>query len=227
LIELKIFFIEIIMIIVLNLDFSPKRITLKKLRNSIIAITAFVLIMYITIQILYKMYPVFANIFTIEKLLASAFNEKGYSGAGDFNRLTAVLSSFETFFNYDIIKGLFGIGIGTTSDVGGLSEFAQKYEYTHYSWFSSSYVFTQVGFIGLTLYISTFIFMLKLRNKKSPFSNISKVSALMGIFLLIYGEALKTDIAYLLYFIIATGYVKRDSEVENYEKKFFNHSTRV
>lgn len=216
LIELKAFFVEIAFVYIWYILFVKKTKREIKL-NIIIAIIA-VAIMHIAVQIMAKEYPWFADSFSISKLW-EAFTSTNYSSSDDLSRFTGMFTISKKMFHGDIIDILFGIGLGNGAAsyvAGKTTRFASMYSASHYSWFQGTYLFVQCGTIGLMLFLSTFVELFRM--KKNEFKVFSNAIILLSIFLVFYGEALKTDAGYLVYFAIATGFTTlRENKSFNYE----------
>lgn len=211
LIELKFFYIEFVLCFLLMYFFHGKfkNLTCKKIKKGAIIIGAACVGLFVLIEILYKIYPWMQGSMSITQMISNAISSEGYTGNGDFNRLNAVSGVFRVCFKGNIFRGLFGIGIGNAYSGGAtLSAFAKKFSYTNYTWFQSSYVFSEVGLIGLLLYISTFI-LIFLKSKNSKYSDIVKTMVLISLSLIIYDEVLKTEAAYLVYLTLSFYFMEK------------------
>lgn len=205
-IELKAFFIEIAFVYIWYLLFVKK--TKREIELNVIIVFFSIMIMHIAVQIMSKEYPWFADAFSISKLW-EAFTSTGYSSTDDLNRFTGMLTISKRMFHGDILEVLFGVGLGNGAAsviAGNTTRFASMWSDSHYSWFQGTYLFVQCGTIGLMLFLSTFIVLY--RKKKNSYRVFSNAIILLSIFLVFYGEALKTDAGYLVYFAIATGFTK-------------------
>ena len=87
------------------------------------------------------------------------------------------------------------------------------FSYTNYAWFQSSYIFAETGIIGLIIYICTFISVFFNTKCENEYSNNAKVMAIMALLLIIYDEVLKTEGAYIIYFIISMGFIIENREM--------------
>ena len=114
------------------------------------------------------------------------------------------------FFEGDIAKILLGIGAGNcsaSSVLGSTAKFYTQYMDSHYNWFSATYLFVQGGAIGLLLYLFTFIYLFFKKKQNKQFALNSQIICVLAVFLVFYGEALRTDAGYFIYFAIASGFV--------------------
>lgn len=209
LIELKAFFLEFIILYIWYLVKKKKR--KKEIQINILIIVLVILISYIGLQIMYKEYPWFRDTMSFSGMVSSVLDKGGYTSSGDLNRFTGVFTIANTIFNKDIVKILFGIGAGNASAFtvnGSSTKFFQIYENTHYNWFSGTFMFAQSGVVGLVLYLYSFLYLLRKKKQETVFKLNSQIMCIMTLFLIFYGEALKTDAGYLVYFAIASGFVK-------------------
>lgn len=117
-------------------------------------------------------------------------------------------------FNNRILDGIIGIGIGNCNIGGGTSTFAELFQYTNYSWFQSSYIFAETGVIGLVLYILTFLSIYIKTGNKQEYSFIVKIMVVLSLLLVIYDEVLKTEGAFLVYFMLSLGLVSIEKKDE-------------
>lgn len=211
LIELKFFYIEFVLCFVLMYVFHGKfkNFTREKIKKGAIIIGASCIGWFILIEILYKIYPWMRGSMNLTQIISNSLSSEGYTGSGDFNRLNAVSGVFSVCFKGNIFKGLFGVGIGNAYSGGArLSAFAKKFSYTNYTWFQSSYVFSEVGLIGLVLYVLTFI-LIFIKSKNSKYSDIAKIMVLITLTLILYDEVLKTEAAYLVYLTLSFYFTKK------------------
>lgn len=216
LIELKAYFIEIAFVYIWYLICVQK--SRRENRLNLIIIAAAIMIGYFAIKIMIKEYPWFASTLSIKGLL-EAFSSQHYSSTEDLNRFTGMITISKRMFQGNIIDTLFGIGLGNgavSSVAGRTTTFALNYANSKYSWFQGTYLFVQCGLLGLTLYLSTF-FILFFKRKKNKYKIFSNMITLLSLFLVFYGEALKTDAGYFIYFSIATGFLI--SQQEKYQRK--------
>lgn len=209
LIELKAFFLEFLFLYTWYL--IKKRKTVKEIEINVITIVLILFVSYFSLQIMYKEYPWFRETMTLSGLIKFISSDGGYTGSGDLSRFTGVLTIAVDIFKKNPLTILFGIGVGNGSafTLGEQStRFYSLYQRTHYNWFSGTFTFVQNGAIGLLLYIFTFIYLALKKRRNNIFRLNSQIICMLAIFLVFYGEALKTDAGYLVYFAIASGFVK-------------------
>lgn len=212
--EIKIFFVEMLLIIFIT--FLINIIIQKKVKLFIQVIgigCVAVLGLLAAINILGRMYPNFANFFTFEGFLYATTRESGYSGAGDLNRLTAIMTINKKFFA-DTMTRVFGMGLGSAEYSTSLalltSQFYQQNNYLHYFWFSHAWMYLECGYIGLIGYIFSFLSQgfcgMKLAKKlkkdpeRYPYLVVAIVVCFLTAVLYLYNQSLRLEIAYLLYF---------------------------
>lgn len=109
---------------------------------------------------MYQEYPWFKETMSLKGIIELVSDTTGYTGNNDLNRLTAIYTISKEFFKGNVLYILFGIGLGNgvVYSIGEIyTKFCQIYESSHYSWFSSAYIFVQCGLFGLVMYMLSFI----------------------------------------------------------------------
>lgn len=219
--EIKIFYIEFILILLL---FSL--ITKFSFKKVLLILTGLVGVL-VGINILITLFPNFSKIFTIHNLLAEATSERGYTGENDFNRLNSILLTNRYFFHSTPEK-LFGFGLGNCDHADGsalfTTPFYSAYERLHYSWIFYAFLYLELGYIGLAFYYGIFficgIFLLENSQKSNYDPMYVKISlitlVLMGL-LSIYNSSLRIESAYLMFFVLSIGLVPTRSIINHRE----------
>lgn len=209
--ELKFFFVELILITIICIILIKPTLKLVKMELAIIAIgiAAFA----ISIPILYKMFPFFADFFQAKNFFKIA--SESYTGQGDLGRTTAVFEIAEKIFFKDPFKVLFGIGLGNGEYSEGQrifqSAFYLKYKDTNYNWFTDAFVMVETGFTGVVLFASGFIatgirsFRIYYHERRNNMVLITLVLSFTALMLYIYNISLNCEIAYLLYAFLGMG----------------------
>lgn len=157
---------------------------------------------------------------TLDRII-ELVTSKSYSSARDLGRFTAIPTISDTFL-VDISQKMFGLGLGNC-DTSSFSicntPFYQSHSYLNYNWFSSAFTFIETGYVGLLFSIMFFVVVgicairLKLRNRSSQlYTDISIVTCVICIALFFYNSSLRTDIAYIIYFMLALPFVSTFSE---------------
>lgn len=208
--ELKVVYVELIVILVLSL-FS------KKPNLKTIAVIVFGIIgLIIGVLLLNYFDPNSLAMFLDPDSLDHYLNGEGYTGSGDLNRFTAVSQIYEMFFKNDFIRTLFGFGLGScdTSRFSFFqSDFFNRYEYLHYRWFTQAWVFLEQGAVGLILLVlfivAIIVYCLKHR-KRYDTNNymystfLFAVTTIIGI---IYNVVLQIEACYLIAFVLAVPFI--------------------
>jgi len=216
--ELKFFYIEIVIIVcaaVLVTAFTWRKLI-------IIVFSAIALV--VGIVILVALFPEFVGIFTYEMLLESASSDAGYTGVGDINRLNTFAVISKGILT-TVPQKLFGLGLGNC-DLSSISifntPFYETYSSLRYNWFSTSFLFLEMGYIGFALYISffviNFILSLNLYKKKQANENFCQITMVMCVVCLMsvfYNAALRLEIGYLIYFTLALPFIDAKDTKEN------------
>lgn len=222
--ELKFFFIEIVIIIFLAyaivciIDRDYKTF-LKGILFAIVVLIGLV----ICINLLGKMYPTFANFFTVKSILKYVSNKEGYSLAGDLNRLSAIETINTRLFRNSTALKIFGKGLGAAEYSGAFkfmtSQFFRSYEDLHYQWMSHSWMYIECGYVGLIGYVLGFValgisgivyvFIQKKRNENTVYAISAVILSVIAVLLCVYNVSLRMDCAYLIYFCFAAVYIGR------------------
>lgn len=204
--ELKFFFIEFILIVALCTlitSFSWRKLGI------LVASAVAVIVMA---ALLVKIFPFFQDVFSIDALLKMAMNDNGYTFRGDLNRLTVIPEINERFFSGPVDQ-IFGFGMGncdlSTYDFL-CSPFSEKYLWTHYNLFSTSFVYLEMGWIGLIFFFGFFLLhysittrMMKKNKCNSLHGNLARVVALLCVLVGVYNSTLRTEVGYMAYFVMA------------------------
>ena len=208
--EIKFFYIEYIFI--LFVAFLITNFSVRKLISVFIAI----LLLFVSVSLLYRLFPFFNNFFNIENIITSQ-SEGGYSSVDDLNRLTAVPTVANRFLETPFEK-IFGLGLGNCDGSTNFefvnTPFYLSYKYLKFLWFSAPFITLETGFLGLTLYIGFFIliFVLTLSYAKS-YGNEKSVFQLAGIvalvcpLIIVYNSSLRTEAGYMIFFVLALPFV--------------------
>lgn len=135
-------------------------------------------------------------------------------GESSLNRLTAVPYIQERFFAGDILKTLFGVGLGNADS----SNFAfltssnyLHYGYLKYYYFMSAYLYFEIGLLGLVMYLLIFIVLYicyarKLSRKKDadPLEYAGVVFNVIAILCVFYNTSLRSEVScYMAFFFLA------------------------
>lgn len=211
--EVKMIFIEVIILLILAI--SMDRFTIKEMLKKLNVLLVIIILFRISIPILYKIYPMFDNFFNFSTILTP--NPNGYSNSGDLDRLSALNTLYDKFFSDEILKFLFGFGIGSAeySSFSFLtSDFYRNYTYLNYTWFSHAFVFIEYGAIGLIMYVFTFISIIfdtfKIKYKVGIDEGLiltCRMTSIICLLFIVYNSTLRTEGAYIIYFVLAIPYI--------------------
>lgn len=203
--ELKFFFVEfgvIVLLAVVFSDFSWRKVGLLLAGFAGLAVFS---------ALLYRLFPEFEDWFSMEEMLRTAAAAEGYSSAGDLNRLTAVSGINRRFFQS--MRGrLFGLGLGNCDHSGFellTTPFYRRYSFLHYSWMSASFVYLETGYLGLAFFFGFFGLVYRYgrrRERRQGGSTDCRVGCIMAVlcmFIGIYNASLRTEAGYLAYFTLA------------------------
>ena len=210
--ELKFFFIEFLLIIamtVLLTDFTWRKFWVAA--GGILAVFAGAILLSV-------LFPTFAGWFSVEWILSSALSNRGYTYSGDLNRLNAI-----TRINDMWLRGLpgrlFGMGLGNcdTSSFAVLNTpFYRQHGRMHYTWLSHAHIYLECGWIGLLFYFGFFVLVYICAGKvlkrsegiKNTFSRMAMIMAVICMATSIYNGSLRTEAAYMAYFVLALPFTK-------------------
>ena len=219
--EVKFFFIEFLFIAVLT--FCMTRFSWRK----VLLLVASSVGVLVGIVILTRLYPHFADAFIPKNLLEIASSDKGYTMQGDFNRLTAIACANAQFL-FTSLDRMFGLGLGNcdTSAFAFLrTPFAQENSWTNYSWFSTSFIYLEMGYVGLVFFFGFFglvytcACMQQKKGNSVLYCQITKVLALSCVLLGIYNSSLRLEAGYMMYFALALPFMKDETIIKKEEQR--------
>lgn len=218
--ELKVFFVEIIIIAIVAIWLSKKSV--KILIFTIIGIIALI----IGINLLYTYFPKFNNFFDLKNINQVLFSTESYSNRGGMSRFGAIAYVFENF-SQTTLKKLLGIGFGNAdySTFSFLtSDFYIANKNSSYQWFYGPFILIETGIIGLVSYVFILINFIKesfsLKNfniKILNFKIFSIIISLLSIMMLFYNQSMKTETAgYMVFLMLSIPYIiKKTSKYNN------------
>ncbi len=159
---------------------------------------------------------------SLEKIISLAMSEN-YATGEDLGRFTAIPTISRSILT-EWHDRMFGMGIGncdTSAFAICNTPFFQMYEYLHYTWFSSAFLFLETGYIGLIINLSFYVAVMVLAIKKMKsgqgnrfFCQIAIVFAIICLILTFYNSALRKEVGYLAYFALALPFVKNNKSQE-------------
>lgn len=157
---------------------------------------------------------------TIDRIL-SLITSSNYATAEDLGRFTAIPTISKSIFS-SWSDRLFGLGLGncdTSAFAICNTPFYRTYEYLHYSWFSSAFLFLETGYVGLFINLSFYVICLvktsiDLKRKKSNqlFCKLAIIVAFLCILYTFYNSSLRKECGLFMYFILSLPFIVKGGE---------------
>ena len=142
--EIKVYFIMLILIA--GCLFFMSRLTMRKCGIAVITLVLGML----AVSALEVLYPEFTDFMSVDSIINVITNDRGYTSSGDINRLNGVLIMRK--YMKSPAAFLLGIGVG---QAGKGTDFYRSFGWLHYSWFAYSYIFVELGILGLAVLVGT------------------------------------------------------------------------
>lgn len=171
------------------------------------------------------LFPDFADWFHFDSMMEIIGSEDGYTGRGDLNRLTYIPIVWNEFLP-GIWQKLFGKGLGNcdyASFAFLTSPFYNKYKWLNYTYFSGAMLILETGILGLFLNISYFVSVYlaarrMLRKNGIPlYCYMTQILTILSVVLLAYGNAMRSEPAYIMYFVLALPFIRQSPEKKSRE----------
>lgn len=203
--ELKFYFVlflVIVLLAVLGTDFTWRKLGL---------ILGGILGAAVGAVMLTKLFPRFSGWFSLSWLWKTAVSAVGYTGAGDLNRLNAIDAINQLFFA-QWPQRIFGLGLGAcdTSSIAIFnSPFYMAYSRLHYNWMSHSFWYLEMGWTGLVFFFGFFLLVFG-KAGRDLCGRQSRILAVCCLLIGIYNASLRTEMANLVYVVLALPFVRRD-----------------
>ena len=204
--ELKVFYIEFIVILLLAAGMT--RFSVKKLWLCVGAVIGIV----VSLRVLAQLFPVFDDWFNLEKIMRMLTTDKGYTNKNDMNRLTTITIAMDSFLETPFQK-LFGLGLGNCDYASFdflITPFYRKYSYLNYNYFSSAFLVLETGLLGLIMYVLFFVVeyivvnrLQKIEGANIMYCQLAKILSVMCGMMIIYNSSLRTESAFMLFFVLA------------------------
>ena len=205
--ELKFFFVEAMLILVLSAlltNFSWRKFWI--VAGGIAAVFSFAALLVI-------IFPNFAGFLSIDWFRETALSDKGYTSSGDLNRLTAITRSNELWLTH-WSQRIFGLGLGncdTSSFAIVNTPFYEQYGHMHYTWMVHAIMYLETGYIGLIFYFGFFVLVyLAIRKIErqsegiaKSYCRMSKIVTICCPLIAVYNASLRGESAYMAYFVLA------------------------
>lgn len=210
--ELKIFVVELALVTLLSAMMT--RFSMRKVAVVIGAAVGIIL----AGRLIAARYPAFSDWFRVSGMLEILSAYGGYTGSDDMNRLTAIPVSLS--YLPTLGEKLFGLGLGNcdySSFAFLITPFFDAHEHLHYAWFSSAFLVLETGLVGFGLYCLFFVWVYfgaaarEKRGEANPqICQTARVLAIMCLVLVLYNVSLRTEAAYMMYFVLALPFLPKE-----------------
>lgn len=158
------------------------------------------------------------------KRIIQLITSRGYASERDLGRFTAIPIISRRFLT-DWSQRLFGLGLGncdtSTFEICN-TPFFKAHQSLHYDWFSSAFVYLEMGFIGLIANIGFFggcsgraFNNLKNNVGNTVINQFSLIVAIVCIAIFFYNSSLRSEVGYMAYFVLALPYIFTRENAEN------------
>lgn len=207
--ELKIYFFEFVVILIFAICVT--RFSWRK----VFIIVGSIFGIIVGVNLLVRLFPGFEGFFSYEGMMRIVA-AGSYSESGAFNRFTFIPYINLRFFNNDVMR-LLGMGLGNCelSSIGLFdTDFYHSYSWMHYDWFQSVFIYLEQGLFGLFMVILFFVLIILLCfsfiKKTGPnyFAKVAITCAILSIVLVFYNQSMRTEVGYLMYFMMSIPFVK-------------------
>lgn len=152
---------------------------------------------------------------SIERII-QLITSKSYATDRDLGRFTAIPIISRRFLT-EFHERLFGLGLGncdTSSFAICNTPFFISHQNLHYDWFSSAFIYLEMGFVGLALNLG-FYGICAGRAGKNLKNNIGDtvlnqfafIIAVICVGIVFYNSSLRTEAAYMAYFALSLPYI--------------------
>ena len=214
--ELKFYFVFFLIMLVLSILLTS--FSWRKLMMFFIGAVA----VYITSSLMVELFG-FEGFMSIENIWALA-TQKYYSSMDTVNRLSAIPTLSELLVT-EWGDRLFGFGLGncdTSSFAICNTPFYQMYGYLRYTFFSCAFLFLEIGYIGLLIYVAFFVICGVLIYKRiieghcnKLHGRIALIMSILALILVVYNASLRAESGYIVYFILALPFLNRKYDEDN------------
>ena len=219
--ELKMFYVEVVLIVVCSVLLNRKSI------KGFMMLAGGFLGLIIGIQVLSVVNPE-----SVEDLKSITnmidYNTRSDYGVGDIRitRLGSTNLINKWFFKDDMSLKLFGMGLGACEDSTSFtfcnSQFATQHRSLGYRNLTMSMNYLETGYIGVICFALIFIFLFliatKMKNEMSEYkemASVSQVICIMSVLNFWYSSAIRMNIAYLTFFSIMSVFIYYRYEKES------------
>ena len=217
--EIKFYFVIFVVIFAMALlltDFTWRKLMVIFGGIAVVALGAAVLVM---------IFPGSAGFLTFDFLWETATSDKGYTSAGDLNRLNAIPQINELWLtNWG--QRMFGLGLGNcdTSGIAALNTpFYRVNADMHYTWIGYAFLYLETGWIGLVFYYVFFVMVyLKCGGRREgmekTYCQLARILAVCCILITVYNPSLRAESGYMAYFVLAVPFVYERERIANKRK---------
>lgn len=213
--ELKFFYFELAVILILPALFSNKVSLFKRILSVAVGL--------IGLYIGFKIFAVVNS--TAMEHMTSLENIIDYNSTTQYSktdirisRFTAISQVNDYFFHDNILNKLIGYGLGACESSETFkwchSSFAAMYESLGYRNISTSMLYLETGYIGLIMFygIFVFIFALSIKYKKikeiDSYATFTLIMSVMAILNCVYNSTIRREIAFLTFFTLSLLFIK-------------------
>lgn len=204
--EIKFFYIEFIIIALMI--FLLSKPSVRKTVAIVVTIVAVVVGLQLMKVIIPDSYKIMTNLQLLDEY--STGEMWGYH----INRAVAFSSINRLWFHNNVLKNLFGVGVGN-ADRGPfkllVSDFYKVYGGYHYDYFTHEKIFLETGYLGyglwLAFFILLFIYAQKSRSKYKQYLQyviFTQIICVLAIINSWYNQGTIVESAYYLYFSLAS-----------------------
>ena len=207
--ELKVFYFEFALIVVLAVLFA------RPTRRTFILVFFCLVAVFWGLSMLQTYFPEsYKMLFDMNEIEAYTTEEiPGYK----ISRLGFMSDINKLFFHSNPALNLFGFGFGNCE--GGNFEFFQsnfykRYGDYNYRWFAGQHWFLETGITGLLMFILFFVLIIawtvynkQKMNADKEYVLITSLFSLVLIILLFYNNSIKTEPAYLCFYVLAVPFI--------------------
>ena len=202
--ELKVVLVEFVVIMFIVIWLIQRKIN--KVLLTLLCVVA-------AISIIYAVNPSALDIFRSMDSFAEYASASSY-GVNSLNRLTVIPYIQERFFSGNILKTLFGVGLGN-ADASNFSfltsHIYRQHGYLKYHYFMSGHLFFEIGLLGLLAYLSIFIMMyiyyarkLSRRRAVNSLECAGVVFNAIALLCIFYNTSLRSEVSsYMAFFFLS------------------------
>lgn len=185
----------------------------KRKKRAILLTLIFIVVLYIGVQTLYLVFPVWKGILSIDYLTHHIWeHQSGYTYKFEVGRTSVFSKMTPMILNWGGTDALFfGIGLGNGDYSGAFpflnSAFYDMYGYTQYTNLSLGYLFAETGFLGIIAYVSLFVILevkaiIAYRKCDSYYNMLATFFPLVCMSILVYNSTLRSNYGYIIFAVL-------------------------